>query len=566
MAPEPPQQKRKRGRPSLNATAPDASQTTGNDDNDRDNDADARPRKRGRPTKEVAAEPETTQTEAQPRKRGRPSGSKIEVATAQTNGVDDVPQPRTRRRRKSPSPAGPGRIDEDQPEESLPAPKRKRGRPSLQSAADAQRDRPERHPEAQPPPPKQRRGRSSLQPEAEAEAASQPVQQKRRRGRPSLESSRGVEGQRETDSAPQPATQRRKRNRPSTLHPQPTDTHKGPSKKISKPRRTSGEQTEATSTSDKQQSRRRSSGAAATTAEPRGSKRRVSSPGTHADEESIVPPSPDKPYTHVAPRVRRIRQSVIHEKWSPLAASSLSTATDILQLAQQPILTRLSNTHQRRAHTSTALHLVAGRIARKMRKGLPFPPAAMPTLSTRGGGDADGGREVEMDFERVLDAQRALERQLDPALHAVQLLQREKDRMEKELERDYQALKALEVSARGQAREQRGLLKKAHPLAPDAMMARDKRQRQWEQDAAQHLSQQKNGGGDVGSIFADFGPDEAELEALALQLAGHMESIQTNMNQAEGIVPQILKSKADLQNVLLQHLDLAQYQEVLLGQ
>lgn len=38
------------------------------------------------------------------------------------------------------------------------------------------------------------------------------------------------------------------------------------------------------------------------------------------------------------------------------------------------------------------------------------------------------------------------------------------------------------------------------------------------------------------------------------------------MKQAEGIIPQILKSKADLQNVLLQHLDLAQYQKVVLGQ
>ena len=66
----------------------------------------------------------------------------------------------------------------------------------------------------------------------------------------------------------------------------------------------------------------------------------------------------------------------------------------------------------------------------------------------------------------MLNGRAALEKQLDPALHAVELLKREKTRVERELERDYETLRNLEAGARGQARQQRDLLKKAHVLAP----------------------------------------------------------------------------------------------------
>jgi hypothetical protein len=80
----------------------------------------------------------------------------------------------------------------------------------------------------------------------------------------------------------------------------------------------------------------------------------------------------------------------------------------------------------------------------------------------------------------VLNGSQALERQLDPALHAVELLRKETERMERELERDYKTLRNLEAGARGQARQQREQLKKAHVLAhvlaPEAAVAREKRE------------------------------------------------------------------------------------------
>lgn len=73
---------------------------------------------------------------------------------------------------------------------------------------------------------------------------------------------------------------------------------------------------------------------------------------------------------------------------------------------------------------------------------------------------------MELDFEAVLDGKTALERQLVPGLHAVELLKAERDRMEKELDKDYEELRRLEANARAQTRERKDLFRKAHILAP----------------------------------------------------------------------------------------------------
>lgn len=187
----------------------------------------------------------------------------------------------------------------------------------------------------------------------------------------------------------------------------------------------------------------------------------------------MAAPLPPKRYLHVAPHVRGVKQATIDAKWTPLAAPSIAVASEILELAHRPIIQRMSGTTRRRQHASAALSVAYRRITRKLQRGLPFPPAGMPSSSsvgtgtgTRGGGD--GGRETELDFESVLDGRRALERQLDPALHAVELLRREKAVMVRELEKDYMTLRNLEAGARTQAREQREKLKRSHVLAPEA--------------------------------------------------------------------------------------------------
>lgn len=192
-----------------------------------------------------------------------------------------------------------------------------------------------------------------------------------------------------------------------------------------------------------------------------------------------MPPSPAKDYPHVAARFRRVNVSRIKTEWAPLAEPTRVTIAKILQLAHRPIIQGQAKNNTRRTHTMNALRIITNRIGKKIARGLPFPPASMMPLRGRGSGapgrprnTVDGGREAELNFESVLDAKRALERQLDPALHANELLVQEKKRLEEQLEKDHEALRKLEASTKAQARENRELVRRAHPLAPEEQVDR----------------------------------------------------------------------------------------------
>jgi len=50
---------------------------------------------------------------------------------------------------------------------------------------------------------------------------------------------------------------------------------------------------------------------------------------------------------------------------------------------------------------------------------------------------------------------------------------------------------------------------------------------------------------------------------LGIQLSGHLESIQTNMAQLDGLAPELERSSAALRSVLARHLGGDEYQRVL---
>lgn len=208
---------------------------------------------------------------------------------------------------------------------------------------------------------------------------------------------------------------------------------------------------------------------------------------TSADEE--IPRSPSKPYAHVSETLVHIPQATIDAKWSPLNDPSIANATTTLSLAHRPVIQTVATTgRDAQHHAVAALDLVQSRIARKMKKGLPFPPAA--SSATGALGRRADARGAELDFESVLGGAAALQRQLEPALHAVELLRREKRRAQEELERDYVSLQNLEAGARGQARERKQLLKRAHPLAPESTVSRG-------EDLEMVFGNKENGGGAV---------------------------------------------------------------------
>lgn len=58
---------------------------------------------------------------------------------------------------------------------------------------------------------------------------------------------------------------------------------------------------------------------------------------------------------------------------------------------------------------------------------------------------------------------------------------------------------------------------------------------------------------------------DPELEPLGLQLAGHVDSIRGNLQQGDGIAPQLARTRAALQDVLMRYLDQNAYAQVILG-
>ncbi|KAL6885144.1 CENP-Q, a CENPA-CAD centromere complex subunit domain-containing protein [Trichoderma longibrachiatum] len=560
MAPEP---KRKRGRPS-NASKLDLDASRERNDATEAYDTDApvqvRPKKRGRPRKTTASpdvEPSPTPESSKPAKRrGRPSlGGKAKDADTEAMSLDEATPTQQKRRRGRPSLKGRGAENEGTPSSS------QRSSVAQESEEDQLQSKPSNHKDV---PNKRKRGRPSLQARQEEEEATperdttkgKQQAQPRKRGRPSL---RDI-------SAPNEIQKKSSYNAKRAAD-SPSQTTSG--KRRGRPPK-SGRASAGAATGERPPEAEPEPAADAES--PRKKQRRAHQDATPeeevAEEDDDLPPSPEKPYPHVSPHVHRVRQSTIESKWSPLPESTISAASSMLALAHRPVLQRLSSSEQRHNHTSAALRLVTHRITRKIARGIPFPPASMPSARAPRGRQQAGagagplpadGRATELDFESVLDAKQALERQLDPALHAVELLEREKEKLERELERDYEALRNLESSAKAQGREYRGLLKKAHVLAPTPESVVSQRKKMAERD----VSFTHSGGLSFGGLFSNL--EDPALKALALQLSDHMESIKTNLQQADGIVPQLARSRAALQDVLFRHLNREQYERVLLG-
>ncbi|KAM5345627.1 hypothetical protein ACJ41O_011488 [Fusarium nematophilum] len=577
MAPDPKPPGRKPGRPPNASKPPPSASQDRPDEYEADIEeaaAAARPRQRGRPKKNKdadATDPAPAQDdEQQPqRKRGRPSPESRDV-NATTTAAEDAPQPKRKHGRPSlekqqkdtettentaptkRSKAAKDGQQQDVEQDEEPQP-RKRGRKPAAQQQQQQQQVEEPEPEEQEPAPRKKRRR-------EAPSAPEPEQEEQPPRRSPRNSLRDL-GPDSTHNKGRKVTGSKKKGQTSDAPAEDAenqDTEAAPAKK----RGRKPAQRPSTEQMDEPQQQQQQD-----TTKKKGRRRTSKDAAASSGSDDDALPSPPKPYLHVAPYTRTIRSSTIAAKWTPLEGATLSAASSILALAHQPILQRTSSTRNRRAHASAALHLVSRRIERKLARGLPFPPASAQAGSGGGGGggrlgrrrgaDVDGGRALELDFESVLDGRAALERQLVPGMHAVELLRAERDRMERELERDYEDLSKLEESARAQTRKRKDLYRKAHVLAPTTKPLPVDPQ---DQDMCITAA---DDGGAKDSLRQEL--VDTPLEPLALQLAGHVESIRGNLQQADGVTPQLGRTRAALQDVLQRYLDRESYEQVLLG-
>lgn len=176
-------------------------------------------------------------------------------------------------------------------------------------------------------------------------------------------------------------------------------------------------------------------------------------------------------YRHIEPRTRQIPQSIISAKWSPLDDASIDAIAAILSDTTRPVLLRLRDKELRHQQDHNILRIFAGRLRSKLRKGMPFPPPTAKAVGSRGEQTADavGGHVNELNFESTVDSIESLETMLDPLLHSVALLEKEKAKEEAALEKEYETLRTLESNAKAEARGWRERMKKAHPLAPEPL-------------------------------------------------------------------------------------------------
>ncbi|KAI0181623.1 CENP-Q, a CENPA-CAD centromere complex subunit-domain-containing protein [Hypoxylon sp. FL1284] len=359
--------------------------------------------------------------------------------------------------------------------------------------------------------PKRKRGRPSLsdRPPSDAETNAEPQNQPKRRGRPSLSG--------ENASSSTKSKGKKPRNEPSHEEEAPEEEERPPR----------GRRRSSNNEQRKQRKRRR----------PSDEQARSSSPDSGA--------SPAR-YRHLTTRTRRVPREVIETKWTPLEGAALTSVGALLQSASRPVLLHAGGAPRRQAQARAALAAVGGRLRRKVARGLPFPPPAGPGAR----------REDELAFDRTVAGVQALESQLDPLLHGVDLLRRERDRAQRDLDRDYRALARLAANARAEARQRRDQARKMHVLVQD----RPPQQQQQRESGEAFLPADKGSG----RVFADLGGDE-ELGTVAGQIASHMESMRGNLLQMDGVVPEIAKSRGLLRAALQAHLDPEQLEDVTLG-
>ncbi|KAI1644120.1 CENP-Q, a CENPA-CAD centromere complex subunit-domain-containing protein [Daldinia loculata] len=378
---------------------------------------------------------------------------------------------------------------------------------------------------------RQKKGRPPTNERTTAEAEQDPTPlHKKKRGRPSLSI------QPPAEANPEPQGRLKKRDR----QPPPPDENASSSTK-GKGKKPQGQPTQGQDVSIEEENRpRKQKPRQSNKTSPKSGRRR---PSPDAQDRSSSPDSATSPprYRHLTTRTRRVPLNIIESKWTALEQPALTSVASLLQSASRPVLLRLSNP-QRHGHAAAALNAVSKRLCSKIARGLPFPPA---TTSTR--------REEEFEFERTVSGIQALESQLDPLLHSVELLRREKERAEKELDREYKALARLGSNAHAEARERRDQMRKMHVLVPEKPPPESRVDPVGEVVPTENIS---------GKVFTDL---DDELAGLAGQIANHMESMRGNLQQIDGVVPAITKSQGLLRAALQSRLDREQLDNIILG-
>ncbi|KAL1896849.1 hypothetical protein Sste5346_004483 [Sporothrix stenoceras] len=305
---------------------------------------------------------------------------------------------------------------------------------------------------------------------------------------------------------------------------------------------------------------------------------------------------PSQPFAQLVPRTRYIPLATMANKWAPLEREAIAAVQSLLEECARPVVSRIRSgagasgggaaVERRQEQTRQAISGVTRRLRSKLVKGIPFPPGTVQIVSRRGRRSSkvqpdNNGLSADFNFERAVEGAQALEQQLSPLQHAIALLERERKREEEALAADYAALRQLETNAQADLRTWRERTRKAHVLAPvdgdnsrapkgdsrDSLQFVDLAGRAAASGDDQGKNEDENNengqNGQNGGLFEQN--LDKDLSTVAAQLSNHMDSLKSNLQQIDGVLPAIVQSKAALQHVLHERLEPEMYERVLLG-
>ncbi|KAK7533966.1 CENP-Q, a CENPA-CAD centromere complex subunit-domain-containing protein [Phyllosticta citribraziliensis] len=229
-----------------------------------------------------------------------------------------------------------------------------------------------------------------------------------------------------------------------------------------------------------------------------------------ADESTMSARSLSKPrvkFPHLKPQTRNVPKSTIASKWKAAPIPAQQAARNLLVNAKRAVML---DRHDNKRRTEAEINLAS--VLRNLEKKLPrvpFPPRT---------------GESHFDLDKVMEHNRALENDLTPAIHAVELLEAAVEEERDRLHEDGQRLAKLEEDARKEENFQRRAFK-MHPLLKGPHAAAS--------DGPDHISLvAPRDLEDQGRT--DWVHDE-DVEPLLGQLRDHVSSLKTNTAQVDGL-------------------------------
>ena len=270
----------------------------------------------------------------------------------------------------------------------------------------------------------------------------------------------------------------------------------------------------------------------------------------HQEEEDDGSPEPEYPYQTFEPTILQVPRHIIDASWTPLPAPAIEKITSIFQTVERATVMRLKD-EEKRDQASNAINTVIRRVTRKIGKGMPFPPSSLGKRENKERGD---GREADFDAERIIDAGREAERKLGPLLHSVALLKSEIRREEEMLEQETKALERLERNAKEDRARGRAEVRKFHPSLrkPEGIV---------EGLEAEGLSLAE----DEGDVVLKEDELDEDFAPVVKELHNHLDSIDNNFKQVDGIEVALMAAEAELKNQLLRHLGEDKFMQIMMG-